>query len=113
MKIISKLKIVNPHIIPFLDTSPVQSFFKKAVYQSAFLVHSEIQHRLNQLLEIGFTSRLIFKLYSILSQKYFGDITIVPSLPAKHYLWLVSNPSAQLTTEFTFYGEKATWPRKN
>ncbi len=48
---------------------------------------------------------------SILEQKYYGDITIIPSIPIQRYFQLVANPKPELVNNFMIAGERATWPR--
>ena len=96
-----------------MDTQSVQSIFSKTVFSLGSMVRSEFQHRLNQAIETGIASTFFYKLYSILSQSYYGDITIVPQLPMSWYAQLVSNPTPEMVTKFMIAGEKATWPRNS
>jgi TAG lipase/steryl ester hydrolase/phospholipase A2/LPA acyltransferase len=48
----------------------------------------------------------------MLSQRYSGDITIVPDISYADYLTLMSNPSPEFLVEARLRGERATWPSK-
>ncbi|CAG8459034.1 12984_t:CDS:10 [Ambispora leptoticha] len=102
---------VNPHVIPFLQTSLIPSFINRFVSWLLFLAISELQHRLTQLSELGIATSLIYRLQSMMSQRYYGDITIVPHISYANFLNLLSNPSPQLVEEATLRGERATWPK--
>ncbi|KAG0099967.1 hypothetical protein BGZ93_004893 [Podila epicladia] len=87
---------VNPYIVPFLQysmgRSPANKVLKWVLHQS----RSELQHRMNQ---------------AIMSQRYYGDITIVPDMGMEDYLNIVSNPTQDSLIASTLKGEKATWPK--
>jgi len=55
---------------------------------------------------------LIQKAQAIMSQRYYGDITIVPDLEVDDYLNIVTNPSVEFLIGATLKGERATWPSK-
>jgi TAG lipase / steryl ester hydrolase / phospholipase A2 / LPA acyltransferase len=46
----------------------------------------------------------------MLSQKYSGDITIVPDISYTDYPVLMSNPTPEFLVEARLRGERATWP---
>ncbi|KAF8950883.1 hypothetical protein BGZ52_001188 [Haplosporangium bisporale] len=103
---------VNPYIVPFLQysmgRSPANKVLKWVLHQS----RSELQHRMNQLSLLGVMPGLIHKVQAIMSQRYYGDITIVPDMGVEDYLNIVSNPTPDSLMASTLKGEKATWPRK-
>jgi hypothetical protein len=53
---------------------------------------------------------LIHKVQAIMSQRYYGDITIVPDFGIDDYLNIVSNPTIQFLVDACLKGERATWP---
>src|SRR5690554_7111724 len=53
---------------------------------------------------------LMHKVQAIMSQRYYGDITIVPSFGVDDYLNIVSNPTDDFLMNATLKGERATWP---
>jgi len=46
----------------------------------------------------------------MLSQRYSGDITIVPDISYTDYPALMSNPTPEFLIEARLRGERATWP---
>ncbi|KAI9360381.1 acyl transferase/acyl hydrolase/lysophospholipase [Zopfochytrium polystomum] len=100
---------VNPHIIPFMQTNRVETFSSKLLAKCAFLLRSELLHRLNQLSSLGLSNSLIYRIKAILVQRYYGDITIVPSVSIKDFTTIVSNPTEDMMTAYTIKGERATW----
>ena len=48
----------------------------------------------------------------MLSQRYSGDITIVPDISYTDYPALMSNPTPEFLVEARLQGERATWPSK-
>ncbi|KAG0348132.1 hypothetical protein BG005_011724, partial [Podila minutissima] len=102
---------VNPYIVPFLQysmgRSPANKVLKWVLHQS----RSELQHRMNQISLLGVMPHLIHKVQAIMSQRYYGDITIVPDMGMEDYLNIVSNPTQDSLIASTLKGEKATWPK--
>lgn len=47
-----------------------------------------------------------------MSQKYSGDITIVPDIGYSDFLKVLSNPTPEYAMECLYRGERATWPSK-
>jgi TAG lipase/steryl ester hydrolase/phospholipase A2/LPA acyltransferase len=64
------------------------------------------------LTDLGIKGSLLYRVKAILVQKYYGDITIVPSLAVKDYAEIVTNPDDDMYAYYMSVGEKATWPRK-
>lgn len=62
---------------------------------------------------LGIMPGLIQKTQAIMSQRYYGDITIVPNLGVEDYLNIVSNPTIDVLVDATLKGERATWPSKS
>jgi hypothetical protein len=60
--------------------------------------------------EFGVAQNLIYKVQSIMSQRYYGDITIVPNISHSDFLKILSNPTPESIREATLKGERATWP---
>ncbi|TPX53981.1 hypothetical protein SeMB42_g00494 [Synchytrium endobioticum] len=101
---------VNPHVVPFMQTSFSPSFISRVVAKSSSILRSELQHRLCQLTDLGLTGSLTYRAQAILMQKYYGDITIVPSMTIADYGYIVTNPTIELFHRYLVAGEKATWP---
>lgn len=107
----------NPHIIPFMKSTPGRSgFFSSCAAKFGVFLQQELSHRYRQICELGIIqasgSGLINSVLSIATQKYFGNITITPTLP-----WitgvptLLSNPTLEVVSEYSHIGEKSTWPK--
>lgn len=47
-----------------------------------------------------------------MSQKYSGDITIIPNVNYGDFLKVLSNPSMDTVMDAIIRGERATWPSK-
>lgn len=52
------------------------------------------------------------KIQTIMSQKYSGDITIIPEVSYSDFLRVLSNPTAKSIRDAILRGERATWPSK-
>ncbi|KAI8601247.1 acyl transferase/acyl hydrolase/lysophospholipase [Dissophora ornata] len=102
---------VNPYIVPFLHNSLARSPSNRVVGWMLYQARSELQHRMNQLSLLGVMPELINKVQAIMSQRYYGDITIVPDLGVDDYLNIVSNPTVDSLVGATLKGERATWPK--
>ncbi|KAG0207074.1 hypothetical protein BGX28_001617 [Mortierella sp. GBA30] len=102
---------VNPYIVPFLHNSLARSPTNRVLGWLLYQARSEMQHRLNQLSLLGIMPGLIQKTQAMLSQRYYGDITIVPDLGVDDYLSIVSNPTVEFLINATLKGERATWPQ--
>lgn len=54
----------------------------------------------------------VYRMQNILSQKYVGDITIVPDLSFSDFSRILVNPTQEDVLEAVSKGEKAIWPSK-
>ncbi|KAL0929649.1 nte family protein [Colletotrichum truncatum] len=117
---------VNPHVVPFLarddqlepeDTSNRRTGFSSNkqeldwVYTLTALAKDEALHRLHFLAELGVFPNVVTKLRSILSQKYSGDITILPEINVHDVPKILSNPTPEFMLRACLMGERATWPK--
>lgn len=101
---------VNPHVIPFIsDKDKKRNFFYKARH---FLL-SELRNRILQLYEYKILSGGKFDMFkTIISQKYEGDITILPATGGlRDYLSALSNPTEQTLSAQIPQGQRRTWPK--
>ncbi|ORE19485.1 patatin-domain-containing protein [Rhizopus microsporus] len=89
---------VNPHVIPFLQKSNTPSKTRQITNFCMHLAKTEIQHRCTQI-------------QTIMSQKYSGDITIIPEVSYSDFLRVLSNPTAKSIRDAILRGERATWPK--
>ncbi|KAI2616181.1 patatin-domain-containing protein [Hypomontagnella submonticulosa] len=114
---------VNPHVVPFLakddGPSPPTGARHQAVYKEesdwlhtvTALAKSEALHRMQFMAEIGIFPTLVSKLRSILSQKYSGDINILPAMGVWDLPKVLRNPTTEFMLRSCLLGERATWPK--
>eukprot|EP01135_Chromosphaera_perkinsii_P012209 Nk52_evm28s2612 gene=Nk52_evmTU28s2612 len=99
---------VNPHVVPFYhEKSPLATLFPSV----RFIINSELQYRLKQLGELGVLPKAFISAKSLLSQRYQGDITIVPNMRLRDYLTVIGNPSDDYLRIAAKEGERSTWPK--
>ena len=92
---------------------------------TAYFIKEEVNHWLNivglvfdnrvlinQGNELGLGNSLCYRIQSILVQKYYGDITVVPDIKWRDYAQILTNPDENMVRNYTIIGEKCTWPRK-
>jgi TAG lipase/steryl ester hydrolase/phospholipase A2/LPA acyltransferase len=102
------LFVVNPHVIPFLGTS--DSFENETLFSRLrYCVFSEFQHRINQLGNLGLIPRRLSTLPIVLSQKYRGDITIVPDFDLRDYAQILKNPTPAWIKDASLRSERKAW----
>ncbi|KAH7327237.1 acyl transferase/acyl hydrolase/lysophospholipase [Rhexocercosporidium sp. MPI-PUGE-AT-0058] len=111
---------VNPHVVPFLVKNDI-SITKNAnsegssgpgwVYTLTNLAKDEALHRMQVLAELGIFPNLVTKARSVLSQKYSGDITILPEIEYKDFPRMLKNPTTDFMLQACLCGERATWPK--
>ncbi|EHL01072.1 hypothetical protein M7I_2933 [Glarea lozoyensis 74030] len=110
---------VNPHVVPFLVkddeaiTKGAQSDRQGPgwVYTLTNLAKDEVLHRMHVLAELGVFPNLVTKARSVLSQKYSGDITILPQIDYKDFPRMLKNPTTEFMLQSCLCGERATWPK--
>lgn len=112
---------VNPHVSPILkialgniggelDTE-LRNTLRGVMNDCYDFVTNEMIHYLQVLHEMNLYKNLTLKAVSILSQKYSGDITILPELNFKDFLKIFQNPTPEFLLEFTLKGARAAWPK--
>ncbi|KAF2436719.1 patatin-domain-containing protein, partial [Tothia fuscella] len=114
---------VNPHVIPFLSKEEELIAAQAERSTSAVvagpgwlhtlsnLAKGEALHRMQVLAELGIFPNLVTKAQSILSQKYSGDITILPEISYAHFPRILKNPDIEFMLQAMLCGERATWPK--
>ncbi|KAG5463430.1 MAG: acyl transferase/acyl hydrolase/lysophospholipase [Olpidium bornovanus] len=100
---------VNPHILPFLHSGIVPSRCRKIVGKCLDLARKVVQHYANYGIEYDICPNVSHRINQMLSQKYYGDITIVPKVGVKEYLNIIKNPTRDSFLEACLKGERATW----
>lgn len=114
---------VNPHVVPFLPKddhrcpedglSPGKRRRDQLdwVYTMGNMAREEALHRLQFMAEMRLFPNFMTKCRSILSQKYSGDITILPEITMNDLPRLLSNPTTDFMLRSCLLGERATWPK--
>jgi TAG lipase/steryl ester hydrolase/phospholipase A2/LPA acyltransferase len=107
----------NPHVVPFLDTSMNVSKRKlwkmpgvllkaEASFHGKAVCNYVRQHTKSEVVR-----QLSGHCYSMMSQNYYGDVTVAPRYKLGHYLKVLSNPEPEFIKEMMLEGERATWPK--
>lgn len=114
---------VNPHVVPFLakeEDSITQGEEHLASSMAAgptwlhgitHLAKGEALHRMHTMAEFGIFPNTLTKAVSVLSQKYSGDITILPEISYADFPRMLSNPTTEFMLNAQLSGERATWPK--
>lgn len=112
---------VNPHVVPFMRatsavTSMVEDFgsgigsWRHFLTEGQNMFTEELSHYLYVSHELGIFKNLSSKLRSVISQKYTGDITIVPGVQLIELKDLFKNPTKDMFLKSHLRGQRATWP---
>ena len=113
---------VNPHVVPFLmkeegligrsaPAIPGNATAPSWLDSLSHLAKGEALYRMHTLAELGIFPNLLTKTVSVLSQKYSGDITILPEISYADFPHMLSNPSKEFVQQAMLSGERATWPK--
>ncbi|KAL6716529.1 Lipase 5 [Lecanora helva] len=114
---------VNPHVVPFLikDEDAVGEEVKRSASGDpsvptwfntlSHLAKGEALHRMHTLVDMGIFPNTLTKVVSVLSQKYSGDITILPEISYADFPRMLSNPTKEFMQQAMLSGERATWPK--
>ena len=114
---------VNPHVVPFLvkeEDSITQEAQQSSgtvaagpswLNSAAELARGEALHRMHTMAEVGILPNTLGKVISMLSQKYSGDITIMPEISYADFPRILSNPTPEFMQQAMLCGERATWPK--
>ena len=114
---------VNPHVVPFLMKE--EGILSNEAHNDAIsaplaptwlgslsaLAKTEALYRMHTLTEFGIFPNLLTKTISVLSQKYSGDITILPEISYADFPRMLSNPTPEFMQQALLSGERATWPK--
>lgn len=107
----------NPHIVPFLKNSAQEDKSSWMELPSRWLKAELKFHAqaMSDYVRKNAESELIRQasgqLYSMMDQRYNGDVTISPNYNLGHYAKVLSNPSPDFVQELILQGERATWPK--
>lgn len=96
--------------MPFLSNKPRAKATPKWFKAFSYLIKEEFSHRIYQMIESGIFRSALFRLISIINQRYTGDITIVPNINLAEYFQLVINPGDSTLIHHILSGQQAAWP---
>src|SRR5690606_29863307 len=112
--ILSIVSQTNPHVVPFLARKgggrmlpALGNLALRNFTMNARFVLNLAQRQV-QSNDLGL---ILDKAESILKQKYFGDINIIPPRQPANILRVLRNPSVEDARDFTHSGEKTTCPK--
>lgn len=108
---------VNPHVAPFLKLTEDKAnpdsideiYTLKLWHNFKTLVTDEVMHQLQVLYEFGIFKNLCSKMGGVLSQRYKGDITILPQVHLSELPGILTNPTAAYMKDTNRRGAQATY----
>lgn len=112
---------VNPHVLPVLKVSVASvggkldleftHTLKNTLNNCYDFITCEIIHYLQVCHELNIQKNFTLKMIAILTQRYSGDITLLPDLRTVDFLSLFSNPTPEFMLDFILKGARAAWPK--
>jgi TAG lipase/steryl ester hydrolase/phospholipase A2/LPA acyltransferase len=108
---------INPHIVPFLNTKKRATKQTLAglplrVLKSEMRFHgTALFNSLRKMSESEILRQSFGQIYTVLAQRYHGDMTISPKYTLWHYKRVLSNPTPDMIERMMLEGERATWPK--
>ncbi|MGQ7274759.1 DUF3336 domain-containing protein [Marinobacter sp. V034] len=107
----------NPHVVPFLNRKSAEeklSLLKIPLH----VLKAEMRFHgmgafdyLRKRVRPEVMRQISGHLYTIMAQRYSGDVTIAPHYTWRHYTQMMSNPSPEFFRQMILEGERATWPK--
>jgi NTE family protein len=109
---------VNPHIVPFMESDKERlekhliSWPQRALREELKFHGAGIMNFLRSQVSNEAGRQLLDHAYTILSQRYYGDVTIAPAhYTLQHFRHMLSEPNKERWEWFRLQGERATWPK--
>lgn len=105
----------NPHVLPFISRTDRKSGVGHVLRELAFSNFS-----LNAGLSLSYLRRhvkrndlalIVDKVHAVVSQRYYGDINIVPPRQPANILKILKNATRKEIRRFIQMGERTTWPK--
>ncbi|MBS8239016.1 DUF3336 domain-containing protein [Marinobacter lipolyticus] len=107
----------NPHVVPFLSGGGRDEKLSLARLP-LHLLKSEIQFHgqglfdyLRKRVRPELFRQLSGQMYTIMAQRYSGDVNIAPDYSLRDFSRMLSNPEPEYVRELILAGERATWPK--
>jgi NTE family protein len=107
----------NPHVVPFLNGRSRDEKLSLAnlplhLLKSEFMFHGQgMFDYLRKRVRPEILRQASGHLYTIMAQRYSGDVTIAPTYRLRDYRRMLSNPDPAYVREMILAGERATWPK--
>lgn len=107
----------NPHVVPLLERTKGLSsnrFLKLplALVKAEAKFHGQaVSDYIRTHTKSEMLRQVSGHAYSMMSQNYYGDVTVAPNYKLGHYMKLLSNPDTKFMKELMLQGERATWPK--
>ena len=109
---------VNPHIVPFMESDKkrlekrLMSWPQRAVREELKFHGAGVMNFLRSQVTNEAGRQLLDHAYTILAQRYYGDVTIAPPrYTLEHFRHMLSEPNKERWEWFRLQGERATWPK--
>lgn len=108
---------VNPHIVPFMESDKKRqathllSWPQRAVREEVKFHASGTLDFLRSQITNETGRQLLDHAYNIVSQRYYGNVTITPRYTVDHYRHMLRDPNKDRWHWFRLQGERATWPK--
>lgn len=99
---------VNPHVSAFL---PHEGELPTMHRKLMLMARSNSIFFLDGMMERGYDAFPIKAAHAVLSQKYDGNVTILPDIRWVDVTKILANPSHEFMRKATEVGERATWPK--
>lgn len=104
---------VNPHIRDIMDRLPLPgnaALLGKLIWSTINVSKTTVVFMLDNLMEY-MDPFYIKMLHSVITQRYDGDINVLPEISWVGVSKILANPTHEFMKRATRYGEQATWPR--
>ena len=107
----------NPHVVPFLNRRGRDEKINVAnrpmqLLKSESQLHGQgLFDYLRKRVQPEMLRQVAGQMYTIMGQRYSGDVTISPTYRLRDYRRMLSNPDPAWVREMILQGERATWPK--
>ena len=107
---------VNPHVQPFMQDSHAAaaaptSWLHRALDDATQWVTLDLQQRTHKLARLRLLPRMFSQdMHGIFTQRYRGDVTLLPAGSLLDRFKALSNPSPADMQAYILAGQRATWP---
>ncbi len=107
----------NPHVVPFLQEKAEEGGKKLrelplSLAKAEFKFHGRaVFDYMRRHVNSQIVRQISGQCYSMMTQNYYGDVTIAPRYKLRHYVRMMANPNPEFIRELMLEGERATWPK--